>query len=289
MDWIVSQNESGTSLITFLKSKFPDFSAKRLKKEIDSNHVLVNGRVERFSSFNLGTGDRIVLLLEEITELSKMNFERARILYDDNDYIIYDKPSGIASDDPTFLAMLQEKWAAIALCHRLDKDTTGTLILSKNQPAFKAMAALFKERRVEKSYLAITDGIFESTYGVIDNHLGPIKKIQGQTIWGKVKENGLHAITEWQVETKGNHASLVRCHPKTGRTHQIRTHLSSISHPILGDYQYGRHFTCPYRPLRVLLHSEQIAFDHFKTGKRVIAIAPLPEDFNQAIQALFQS
>lgn len=288
MNWIVSQQESGCSLLAFIKSKFPDFSSRRIKKEIDSSHVRVNGRVERFSSFTLGAGDQVALLIEELTTPSQVQFEKSRILYEDEDYLIYDKPSGIASDDPRFLEILKRHFSQIVLCHRLDKETTGTLILAKHPEALKSMTTLFKQRLVEKSYLAITDGIFENAYGVIDNFLGPVKKYQGQTLWGEVKANGLHAITEWQVESVGQNASLVRCFPKTGRTHQLRTHLSSISHPILGDYQYGRHFNCTYKPLRYLLHSERIAFEHPKTDQRIVASAPLPEDFNQAIKNLFK-
>lgn len=289
MDWIVSQQESGWTVLAFLKDKLNQLSTRHLKKEIDENRCLVNGRTERFASFKVGTGDRITLLVENsaFSAPHKRSFDAPALLFEDSYYLIYNKPAGISSEDPCLLKAVQQTHLPASLAHRLDKETTGVLLFAKTASALEAIQAIFKNRKIQKSYLAIVDGILEKASGIIDNFLGPIKRYQGQTLWGEVSANGLHAITEWKLETSGSDASLVRCFPKTGRTHQLRSHLNGISHPILGDYQYGRHFRCLYRPERYLLHAEWIAFNHPFTKEQVKVVAPIPNDFHHAITVLF--
>jgi 23S rRNA pseudouridine955/2504/2580 synthase/23S rRNA pseudouridine1911/1915/1917 synthase len=287
--WQITQNESGTKLLAFLKEKLGEtYSARHLKRAIESNLCEVNGRVERFASYIVGTGDAVFLHLEGMVSENKNVTKESRLLFEDEDLIIYDKPPGIASDSPALLQEVQKAVKSdtlIELVHRLDRDTSGALIFAKSDMICKKMFRLFKQKEVFKSYLALVDGLPTRTQGIIENALGKVHEYQGQSLWGVV-EKGLYAYTEWRCEKKGKEASLIRCFPKTGRTHQIRVHLESLGHPILGDHQYGRHFRCKYRPPRILLHAESLSFEHPRSGCQVRINAPIPKDFMEAMKIL---
>lgn len=288
--WDVMQKQSGLSLQFFLKEKLEDASGKQIKRLIDSGKCLLNGKPERFSSRLVGVGDTVELDLAQPAQKTQKSIIAGTksILSSDDDLIAYNKPAGISSDNKDLLDYLQERFGNAILLHRLDKETTGVLLFARNEQTAKAIENLFKKRLVKKTYLAIVNGIPARSSGVIENHLGKLQVYHGQAIWGEVSpEKGLPAKTLWEVKKKGNGAALLLCRPETGRTHQIRVHLSGLGHPILGDHQYGRSFTCPYRPQRVLLHAAEVAFEHPVTKQTVIIKAPLPNDFTEAMQSLW--
>lgn len=275
-EWVVSKDEGGSKLVAFLKLKLDQFSSKQLKSLIESNACTINGITERFASVVVHPGDRIVLanfIIKSITDRSLLN---ERILYQDEDILAYDKPPGIASE---------EFETKLRLIHRLDRETSGVLLFAKSKSAFDAMVELFRCHQVKKTYYAIVDGIPKQKKGRIDNFLGKKHAYQGQTIWGSVRE-GMRAITDWEVEQIGNHVSLIKCFPKTGRTHQLRVHLSEMGHPILGDFQYCKSFSSPFRPDRLLLHAHSISFPHLKQQRILIITSPLPDDFLKAKKEL---
>lgn len=284
--WDVQQKQSGQSLQLFLKDKLANASGKQIKRLIDSGKCRLNGKPERFSSRLVGKGDIVELDVSSPQKKTEI-FDAGSILYSDDDLIAYNKPTGIASDNKELLDHLQKRFGNAILLHRLDKETTGVLLFARNEQSAKAIEALFKKRLVKKTYLAIVDGTAKAS-GTIENHLGKLHVYQGQSIWGEVpQEKGLHAKTCWERKESGNGASLLICQPETGRTHQIRVHLSGIGHPILGDHHYGRSFTCKYRSQRVLLHAVSVAFEHPSTQKPVVITSPTPKDFNEAMQALW--
>jgi 23S rRNA pseudouridine955/2504/2580 synthase/23S rRNA pseudouridine1911/1915/1917 synthase len=171
----------------------------------------------------------------------------------------------------------------------LDKDTTGALILAKQDAIFDAMVQQFKTKEVQKAYLALVDGVPQKESGTIENYLGKLKTWQGQSLWGAVDpQQGLHALTHWKRLRKGPQCALVECIPVTGRTHQLRVHLAGMGHPILGDKQYGGGFRCPYPAQRTLLHAARLSFKHPVTQAPLMVEAPLPADFNNAIAALWK-
>jgi RluA family pseudouridine synthase len=290
MDWIVLPSESGTRLLAFLQSKLPsNLSARHIKRIIEQNLCLVNERTERFATVILGKGDRVTLLSIELPQTTEIAFHPDRVLYEDDEIFMYDKPPHIVSDDKIFLKTLKRDLPYLAVAHRLDRDTSGVLLFGKSPSAYQSLLKQFKDRKIKKSYLAIVEGIPKQNKGLIDNYLGPIHHYQGQTIWGEVsKSKGQHAITLWEVVKKGKNASLIRCFPETGRTHQLRVHLNSIGHPILGDFQYCRSFHCPYRPERMLLHAESLALINPVTNEITRVSAPVPPDFNKAMGSLFK-
>jgi 23S rRNA pseudouridine955/2504/2580 synthase/23S rRNA pseudouridine1911/1915/1917 synthase len=290
LEWMVTQEESGSKLLSFLTQRLEGkYSARFLKRLIEHNGCQINGKTERFASTLLGRGDHVCLYLEQAVSPPLHVAESARILFEDDALLVYNKPAGINSDEKGILQLWRATDRSLRLVHRLDRDTTGILILAKQPVVFEHLVQQFKQFEVEKRYLAIVDGLLDQAKGKVENYLGKKRAYAGQTIWGAVSASrGLYACTEWERLKRGRGASLVACHPKTGRTHQIRVHLAEIGHPILGDFQYGKHFQCAYHPLRILLHAEAIRFHHPMTGVEMHLTAPLPDDFKMAQQKLFK-
>lgn len=290
-EWTVVPSESGSKLVAFLKAKLGDaFSLRQLKQMIERNLCTVNGRIERFASTTLGVGDRVsfvpsFLLKPVLTKA--ISFEKSRILYEDHDLLAYNKPAGAISSKEGIEATLRGYCATAQLLHRLDRDTTGILLFAKTPLMVEKMLALFHQRQVKKTYLAIVDGVFEKKEGVIENCLGAKKKIAGQVMYGSTDaHHGTFASTKWHCLKKGSHTSLIRCLPKTGRTHQLRVHLSELGHPILGDTLYGKAFKSSYHPARCLLHAWELEFSHPAMTKKIVITAPLPPDFSEALEEL---
>lgn len=288
--WEVTQSHSGISLQVFLKEKMGGtLSAKQIKRAIDAGKCRLNGKLERFSSRLVGTGDQIEL--DEVNPVEKPQHsdfdEPGRILYADEDLIAYNKPAGVSSESHDLLESMQKKFGLLILLHRLDKETTGILLFARNEPTAKAVEALFKKRLVKKTYLAFVDGLPAKPSGTIENFLGKLHICHGRCVWGVVpRDKGHTAKTSWEIKTRGKNASLLICRPETGRTHQIRIHLSGLGHPILGDSLYGRSFVCDYRPRRILLHASEIAFEHPMTKQQIVVKSSLPDDFKQAAKQL---
>ena len=292
LEWIVTAEEAGKKLVTFLSERLDgSYSARFLKKSLEMNRCQVNAHTERFASYILAKGDRVCLRMDEAAKESKsvsQVFDSSLVLYEDKSLLIYNKPPKINCDAQGILAILRKRYPAIQLIHRLDQDTTGILLCAKNQIIFDKMVEEFKLFKVKKSYLAIVDGVVNKKTGSIDNYLGKKHVYAGQTIWGPVdKEKGLHAHTDWRLVVRGKQASLLYCLPRTGRTHQIRVHCAGMGHPILGDFQYVKKFTCDFHPPRYLLHAYKIQFKHPLTGHVINIEAPIPQDFLQALRALF--
>lgn len=284
-EWIVPGEEAGQKLIAFLSARLGDhYSARHLKKMLESNYCRLNHKVERFASTTVAKGDHITLDLVEKAPSSKLVMDRFAILYEDDHFLIYNKPSGINSDQNGILKILPSQ---LHLVHRLDRETSGALLLAKNSTILEQMIEKFRHQEVRKCYIAIVDGNIEKKQGTIQNFLAKKHVYEGQTIWGSASE-GLQAHTDWEKIQEGDNATLVYCFPHTGRTHQLRVHLAEMGHPILGDFQYCKKFKCQYQPGRVLLHALQISFEHPITHKLIDVTAPLPADFVTAQKQLFK-
>ncbi|TXI35961.1 MAG: RluA family pseudouridine synthase [Nitrosomonas sp.] len=257
--WIVQGFETGQRLGAFLKTKMgAGYTAREIKRWVESNLCEVNGTIERFASSSLKAGDRVVLRQSSLAT-SALPVE----LYSDNDLAAYDKPAGVTSE-------ALAKQLSLHLVHRLDKDTSGVIIFAKNSKAKKAMEELFRRREVAKAYLAVVVGVPKQREGLITGYLGKIHSYQGQTVYGSVAEGkGLYAETAWRLVKNCGDTAIIACYPKTGRTHQIRIHMMEIGHPILGDYQYARTQKSSHRPQHHLLHAWKIAFVHPITGNKV--------------------
>ena len=275
-------------LLQFLREKYPGFqSVKALKRAIDSKLCTVNNRIETFSSFILKENDIVALNKIAFEDREAVLRTKIPILYEDKELLIINKPPGLVSDIHLIQKALSNFKGNLSLVHRLDKETSGVLILAKTAQAKEKMILLFKKHEVRKLYLAIVDGALEKNEGKIDNFLGKKHSYQGQTIYGFVDEKkGQRAITFWKCLSRSKTASVVYCEPYTGRTHQLRAHLSGIGHPILGDVQYGKKFACLFKPVRNLLHAYIIVFKQPTTGKELKVTAPIPVDFKDALDIL---
>jgi len=245
----------------------------------------VNGKVETFSSHPLKVNARVEL--DERAFKVKPRISGLLVLYEDEELLICDKPAGLISDNRAINQQLPDSQGRLQLVHRLDKETSGALILAKNHQVKEKMIALFATGQVHKVYLALVDGVIKTDEGRIENFLKRTALSRGQA-FVQVAESGKGkpAITNWSCMSRGEKASLLRCEPITGRTHQLRVHLSTIGHPILGDLSYGKHFRCSLRPERHLLHAYSIRFPHPTQHQEIEAVAPIPQDFIEACEEL---
>jgi 23S rRNA pseudouridine955/2504/2580 synthase len=283
--WRVAASEAGMTLIAFLREKNSEaFSVKALKRAIDGKCCTVNNQTEVFSTRRLKKDDIVVLQITEGKAVSKASLI---VLYEDDDLLCVDKPAGLVCENRYFAPLLEKR---AQLIHRLDKETSGVLLLGKNVQIIELMIALFRQKAVHKQYLALVDGYVHASSGKIENAL--IKKkgaSPGQVIYGATQsKGGAPALTYWKClqRSKTANASLLLCEPLTGRTHQLRVHMSGMGHPILGDTQYAKKFYCALRPQRQLLHAYRLSFKHPKTSEEIILTAALPQDFKQALNKL---
>ena len=287
MEFTVKEDQHGWTLLAFLKEECKEsLSANKIKKAIEAKSCKINGRVEFFSSHQVMKGDCIEF---NPIESSYVKPSKIAILFQDDHFAVIDKPSGLVCQNELIaqaLGPIARNWR---LVHRLDKDTSGLLLLAKSEKAEEAAKALFAERDIQKLYLAIVDGKVKEKEGMIDNCLGKKGGYEGQTLYGEVSEKGLRAITHFQTLAHGKSSTLLLCDLKTGRTHQIRVHFSEKGHPLLGDHQYGKKFECAFHPPRHLLHAWKLILTHPFTKKRIELEAPIPEDFQKALGELFSS
>lgn len=285
-NYIVPQENSGLRLVSFLHQQLGCvYSVKALKRAIEQNHCQLNGRTERFSSASVGRGDVISIHLQSVSN-NKVTIEPT-ILFEDENLLVCNKPAGMTCDSAGILKFFKDSIPSLQLVHRLDRETTGLLLLAKRDEIYNNLVEQFKKFEVKKRYIAIVDRVVNRPKGVIENFLGKIGSYAGQTIWGQVNYKGLSAVTEWTLLSRGSSESLLMCFPKTGRTHQIRVHLAGMGHPILGDFQYGKDFNSCYQTSRYFLHADELRFFDPKTKRPLCFKAPLPDDFREAQKHLF--
>lgn len=283
-EWIVSKKQEGMRVIDFLLLHIEIDSNKALKRQIENGSLRVNGSMERFASRKLRDKDRIAFT--DQPKRANTPFDPKDILFEDEALLIYNKHSGISCDPKGVLTHLATYNNRLKLIHRLDKDTSGVLVLAKTDPAQKAMEALFKERLVEKEYYAVVKGSVPFQTKTVSNRLGKISEFSGQTLYGATGPSGLEAKTRFSLLKKGKINSFLACFPETGRTHQIRVHLAELGFPILGDKLYGKEVGRSWVPSRLLLHSHRIQFTHPFKQEVVEVLAPLPTAFEEALKRL---
>jgi RluA family pseudouridine synthase len=283
-EWVVSKKQEGMRVMDFLLLHIETSSNKALKRKIEDGSLRINGVLERFASCKLREKDRIAFTDQPKKTIAL--FDPQDILYEDDALLLYNKPSGISCDAKGVLTHLSSYNNRLKLVHRLDKDTSGVLVLAKTDPVLKALEALFKERLVEKEYHAIVKGVVPFQTKTISNRLGKVSEFSGQTLYGACGPSGLEAVTRFSLLKKGKSSSLVACFPETGRTHQIRVHLAELGFPILGDKLYGKEVGRSWMPSRLLLHSHRIQFKHPFKREVVQVVAPLPAVFEEALKRL---
>ena len=277
MKWVVSAPEK---LNRFLQGQLDGHSGKAIRRLLDANLCRINGNAERFGSRNLKAGDRVELApsFKSILRSKPIQFET---LFENDSLRIVNKPKGFICSKENALKAFGPN---CFLAHRLDKDTTGLLILAKGAKAREELLGLFKERKIKKSYLALVDGCVLEKEGRRESLLIKKGSYDGQTIWGSSLYQGLTAITTFKRLLVGKEASLLLCEPFTGRTHQIRVHMAEMGHPILVDPQYARSYRSKLFSSRPLLHAYRLEFSFH--GKTIEITAPIPTDMREAFSNL---
>ncbi|OGS46253.1 MAG: hypothetical protein A2539_02680 [Elusimicrobia bacterium RIFOXYD2_FULL_34_15] len=278
-----------TRLDSFLKEKYPDYSRGYFQRLIKNGFVNINGKPSQ-------SGHR--LRLDDVIEIEFANKEEKilakeiplDIIYEDKDIIVVNKqpdlvvhPAGRHKTDTLVNGLLFYLKGKIApfLVHRLDKDTSGILVVALNEKAKEFLSRQFQQRTIDKKYSAIVKGIIKEPEGVIDAPLGRSNEDRKKFVVGPMSDR--KSKTSFKVLDRLKNATYLEVKPFTGRTHQIRVHLAYIGHPILGDIEYGNASEVTNRQL---LHALSIGFLHPSTKKKVEFSAPLPEDFKKALKLL---
>jgi 23S rRNA pseudouridine1911/1915/1917 synthase len=287
-----------------LAAAFPEHSRVALQRAFAAGLVRRNG-VPIGQSDAVGAGDRLEFSTPEVrpAALHPVSIPLG-VLFEDRHLLAIDKPAGMivhpgagTREDTLVHALLAHCRGGLSgiggverpgIVHRLDKETSGVILAAKSDAAHRGLAEQFARRSLRKEYLALVAGVPALLGGDIRKSIGRNSRHRHRMSVVEAGE-GREAHTEWKLEERfGDIASLVRCVLHTGRTHQIRVHLKSIGHPLLGDTAYGWKADprMPLRPGRVMLHAERLAFIHPVTGGKLDVHAPLPADFTAMIRAL---
>jgi len=285
-----------------LAQAFPEQSRVAWQRAIEAGLVSRAGKTLDKSA-ELNGGDLVEFSLPETKpcELKPVDLP-VDVIYEDEYMIALNKAAGMivhpgagTGDDTVVHALLAHCAGGLSgvggverpgIVHRLDKETTGVLLVAKTDAAHRGLAEQFAGRQLRKEYLALVSGVPSLLSGVIDRAISRHPTHRHRMTVG---EGGRPSRTDWTVlESYGKLAALVRCHIHTGRTHQIRVHMKSTGHPLLGDVVYGwkQDPRLPRQPERVMLHAEHIAFLHPITGRPIDLRAPLPADFKAMVDAL---
>lgn len=266
----------------YLSTKFDTTISRSLwQKYIKAGYVSVNSKVATTPKFEVDETDEIALNLPE-KEQTDVNLP---ILYEDDDVIVVNKPSGLLthakgglSDEPTVAEIIRPKTSFATdtdrpgIVHRLDRDTSGLLIIAKNPESAAHLQRQFAERTAKKTYIAITDGKPKLNAAKIDL---PIGRNPSAPSTFRIDPNGKPAQTTYHVLTENDTQSLVELKPTTGRTHQLRVHLAHLNAPILGDRVYGKSSDC-----RMMLHAQKLEIT-LPSGERKVFEATIPDEFKK--------
>lgn len=292
MEKIISDKEK-IRLDNFLKEKFPEYSRGYFQRLIKNKSVKING-MDSESGHKLRPGDLVEFNFDDKERKITPSKIPLDIIFEDKDIIVVNKqpdlvvhPAGCHQTD-TLVNGLLYYWQGNAagglfpfLVHRLDKDTSGVMVVAKNEEAKASLSRQFQLRRVEKKYLAIAAGIIKEDEGTIETPLGRSREFRKKIVVGPTSTK--MSKTFFKIIERFKNASYLEVKPYTGRTHQIRVHLAYIGHPVIGDAEYGMPSETAHRQM---LHASSIKFTHPKNLKNVEFSAPLPEDFKSALEYL---
>ena len=280
----VVKQEGGMKLLSFLRQHCSEsISAKAIKRAINAKKCRVNTRIETISTRPLKVHDCVEI------ELTVQEKSLPTILFEDADLLVINKTPQVICENRAINALFPKYQGKLHLIHRLDKETSGVLLIAKKESFKEKMIPLFRKREVKKIYLAIVDGVVDSKAGKCEGRLAKKSGHGNKAVWGTVKsKEGKESLSLWKCLETGKRASYLELRPVSGRTHQLRVHMSEMGHPILGDVQYRhKRFRCHYQPQRNLLHAASIEFIHPITENAICIKAPLPKDFKQAQAKLF--
>ena len=297
-EYIVSQEEKGNRLDTYIPSVDTDITRTSAQRLIEDGNILVNGKNAKVS-YKIQENDKISVEIPEPKqiELKAQNIP-IEIIYEDSDIIVVNKPKGMvvhpANGNPdgtlvnVIMAICKDSLSGIGgeirpgIVHRIDKDTSGLLIVAKNDNAHVKMSEQIKNHEVKKTYIALVRGVFKENEATIDM---PIGRSTSDRKKMAVNKNGKNAITHIKVLKRFDKYTLLKVNIETGRTHQIRVHLSHIGYPIVGDYTYSNGKN-EFDVIGQCLHAQKLEFKHPITQKDMCLEAELPQYFKDILDKL---
>lgn len=309
LNFQIETEDAGKRFDAFLSGKIEQWSRSRLQKLIDDGEATVNQKAAK-SSYKLRAGDEVEI---ELAELPTKEFApediAIEIVYEDEFLAVINKPAGMvvhpgagvsggtlanAVAHHFKLQTADSKFEnRVGIVHRLDKDTSGLLVVAKTEEIHERLSEQFREREVFKSYVALVHGAMESKEGTIDQ---PIAREKHNRTKMAIRAHGRKALSLWKVRKRFEKFTLLNVEIKTGRTHQIRVHLMSINHPVVGDETYngGRDKTVKDLIVRqaiadlnrFFLHAERLSFTHPQTSERLEFYLPMPEELKKLLELL---
>lgn len=295
---IVEQENDKVRLDIYLSNQKLDLSRSMVQKLIEDEKITVNDKVEK-ASYKVQKDDKIKI---EINPPKEVEIEAQKIpidiIYEDEDILVVNKPKGLvvhpANGNPdgtlvnAIMDICKESLSGIGgelrpgIVHRLDKDTSGLLIVAKNDKAHIKMSEQIKNRKVKKTYIALVRGTISENEATINMPIGRSTKDRKKMA---VNRNGKNAITHFKVLERFSDYTLLQIKIETGRTHQIRVHLTEIGYPIVGDYIYSNGKN-EWGIKGQCLHAKSLKFKHPITNKEMFIEAPIPEYFEKIITEL---
>ncbi len=290
----VENLEKNERIDKYLSSKLDDnFSRAKIQKLIDEELILVNDKVIK-SSYKVSNGD-VILITDKEEDMSvkpeKMDID---IVYEDDDVMVINKKSGVVVHPApgnysgtlvNGLMYLSKDLSHVngefrpGIVHRIDKDTSGLLIVAKNDKAHRILAEELKEKKVKRKYIALVSGVINHDVGEIDAPIG--RDPSDRKKMCVTSTNSKDAITHFRVLERYKNASLIECELETGRTHQIRVHMKYINHPVINDPVYGK---SNHGEFGQLLHAKEITFTHPTTKEIMTFSCEVPEEFNKILE-----
>lgn len=295
----VMGDEAGVRIDKYLSEQLPDISRSYLQKIIKDGQVLANQKPVK-ANYKTAAGDFVELEIPEAVEpeIEPENLP-LEILYEDVDVILINKPKGMVVHPSAghysgtlvngLMYHCKDELSGIngvlrpGIVHRIDMDTTGVIIACKNDKAHNAIAEQLKEHSITRRYRAVVCGNIKEDEGTVDAPIGrhPVDRKK----MAVVQRNGKEAVTHYRVLERFGNYTYIECRLETGRTHQIRVHMTSIGHPLLGDEVYGR-TKAPFKLEGQTLHAMILGFVHPTTGQYMEFEAPLPEYFAHLLEVL---
>ncbi|MEZ7852916.1 MAG: RluA family pseudouridine synthase [SAR324 cluster bacterium] len=318
---LIQEDEDGKRLDQLLSTLDEIVSRTQAQRLLKSGNILLNGKAEMSPSRKVRTGQEIMLTIpppestEVLSEAGELD-----ILFEDEHLIVINKAAGMVvhpsagHHSGTLVNYLLHHCQDLSgiggvlrpgIVHRLDKDTSGILVVAKTDDAHQNLSEQFKEHSVKRQYQTMVWGVPEKEHGVINAALRrhPVRRkdmsiVENENPEESEREKGKYAVTHWRVLQRFEFSALFACRLETGRTHQIRVHLTSIGHPVIGDPQYGK---SPLKRLpsvsaelsqtianfrRQALHAEILGFKHPSSSEWVEYSAAIPDDFQQLLKAI---
>ncbi|MFR7873791.1 MAG: RluA family pseudouridine synthase [Christensenellales bacterium] len=295
---VVDEINKGKRLDSYISDNMDKISRSFAQKLIENQQVTINGKNEK-ASYKVCVGDKVEVDVPEAqdTRLKAQDIP-VEVVYEDKDIIVVNKPKGMvvhpANGNPdgtlvnAILAMCKDSLSGIGgeirpgIVHRLDKDTSGLLIIAKNDEAHVKMSKQIQDRLVTKKYIALVKGVVKDDEATIDM---PIARSKVDRKKMAVDKDGKQAVTHFKVIKRYKRYTLLEIKIDTGRTHQIRVHMAKIGYPVVGDMVYSNGKN-EFGVEGQMLHAKSLEFSHPITGKKMHLEAPLPEYFTKVLEEL---